>query len=125
MVSAGAVAPWYLTVVDHGVFSPPAGRPPVWPMGCSADGWRTCTRMLSSTPVIVPPTVTGDPAAVPYRGWVIVSVVSLLPTTSHGASAPVPNLARCSTAAVPGARFSIGYPTATSASLPWTERHAT
>ena len=44
------------------------------------------TRMLSSTPVIVPPAVTAEGTVLPYPGWSRVKVVSLVPTTSQGVS---------------------------------------
>jgi hypothetical protein len=45
----------------------------------------TCTsaRRFSSTPVIVPPTVTGEDTVEPYAGMSRVSVVSSVPATSQ------------------------------------------
>src|SRR5437762_11548228 len=71
------------TVADHGRFAPPAGIPPTSP-NTGEPLARTCTRRLSSTPVIRPPAVTGELIRVPYAGPVSDSVESSEPTTSHG-----------------------------------------
>ena len=48
------------TVADQGWFCPPAAIPATSPSGAVDAVPRTCTRRLSSTPVIRPPAVTGE-----------------------------------------------------------------
>jgi hypothetical protein len=64
-VRTGSVAPVKATFVDHAVPVPPAGLWPLCPSGIAAEGWRTCTLMSSSTPVMMPPTVTGEATRAP------------------------------------------------------------
>ena len=81
--------------------------------------------MLSSTPVIVPPAVTGEGAVLPYAGRSTVNVVSSVPTTSQGAYWPEPNSTRWMTAAVLMVLSGRLLPTATRASPPVTVLCAT
>ena len=76
--------------------------------------------MLSSTPVIVPPTVTGDRAVLPYAGLSTVNVRSSVPTTSQGAYAPEPKSTRWIMAAVLMVPSGSLMPTGTCASPPLT-----
>ena len=85
----------------------------------------TVTRILSSTPVIVPPAVAGDGTVLPYAGRSRVNVVSSVPTTSQGAYLPEPNRTRWMTAAVLVVPFGSLMPTATCASPPLTVLWAT
>jgi hypothetical protein len=49
---------------------------------------------------MVPPAVSGEVTGLPYAGVSRTRVSSRVPTTSQGASSPLPNRARWSTAAV-------------------------
>src|SRR5207249_157392 len=120
-VPAGAVKP---TVARQGVFSPPAGIPPACPSTPRFSA-RTWICRLSSTPVIRPPTLSGELTVDPYAGVVRLSRLSRLPTTSQGASAPAPIRARCSTATVTGRPLGLSYPTPTHACRPVAEKLAT
>ena len=75
------------------------------------------TVMLSSTPVICPPTVIGELTWEPYCGMSTEKVVSSLPTTSHGASLRGPNRMRCRTAAVDNEALDVRNPTPTCAPI--------
>ena len=81
--------------------------------------------MFSSTPVIVPPTVTGDAAVPPYAGLSTVNVRSSVPTTSQGVYVPEPKSTRWMMAAVLMVPSGSLMPTATCASPPLTELWAT
>jgi len=59
-VSTVAVGPANETVADHGAAIPPAGRQQNEPISEEDEFWRTFTLMLSSAPVMVPPTRNGD-----------------------------------------------------------------
>jgi putative peptide zinc metalloprotease protein len=72
-VAAAIVITWpgvarNATLADHGLRVPPAARQQKAPTGSCADRECTVTRRFSSTPVITPPTVTGDGAVLPYAG---------------------------------------------------------
>jgi len=58
-VSTGSVALAKETVADHGDAAPPAGRQHHEPIVADDEFWTTVTLMLSSTPVMVPPTRNG------------------------------------------------------------------
>jgi hypothetical protein len=53
------------TGVSQGVLVLPAGKQQKVPTADGDDDVRTCTLMFSSTPLMRPPTVTGDVTAAP------------------------------------------------------------
>ena len=113
-------------LADHGL-RVPASRlgSNTTPTGSCADTLCTLTPISASTPVIVPPTVTGDGVVLPYAGRSTVNMRSSVPTTSQGAYLPEPERTRWMMAAVLMVPFGSLMPTATCASPPLTALLAT
>ena len=60
MVKTGSLALAKDTEADHGEAMPPAATQQKVPRDAVDDGCLTMTRMFSSAPVMVPPTLSGD-----------------------------------------------------------------